>query len=156
MGTSFREGPRTWLAELDYEQYSAVHASFDDRLRIKAGMEFKPRNVTYRLGYMYSPEVYSGIYNIPLNSTASQDSSNVWDAVATYHTVENNTQHFLSVGIGYEHKIGSVNVGYMQSLSTKAPRAQFNLGLSFYLDALIKKSDENTEEYAQSSIRQYP
>lgn len=146
VGTSFFENSRTWLLDLDYEQYSALHSEFKDRLRIKAGFEIERRNTTYRLGYCFSPEVYHGDYSILLNTTANADTSNVWDDVPLIMGVDTNTQHFLSAGLSYQHKIGSINIGLMQSLVGKAPLTQISLGLSIFLDVLRKQPVGETDE----------
>ncbi len=153
VGTVFHEGPRNWILDAEYEQFSALHADFNDRLKIKAGFEFTKANTVYRLGYQYSPAVYEGFYRIPVNTTASSDTSNVWDSVITAHPVGDCTQHLLSAGISYYHRYGSVNLGYMQSLSKEAPFTQLSLGLSFYWDAIIRspKEGEDDEDFGQYS-----
>jgi hypothetical protein len=60
--------------------------------------------------------------------------------------VDTNTQHFLSAGLSYQHKIGSINIGLMQSLVGKAPLTQISLGLSIFLDVLRKQPVGETDE----------
>lgn len=153
LGTVFHEGPRNWVLDAEYEQFSALHADFNDRLKIKAGFEYTKGNTVYRLGYQYSPGVFEGYYRIPLNTTASADTSTVWDGVLTEHSVEDCTQHMLSAGISYSHRYGSVNLGYMQSLNQEASFTQFSLGLNFYWDAFIRshKEGEENEDFGQYS-----
>lgn len=152
IGTVFHENNRNWLLDLEYEQFSALHASFDDRLQVKAGFEYNRGNTVYRLGYMYSPNVFEGVYHIPLNTSSAVDTSTVWNSILTAHPVEDGTQHMLSAGLSYRHKYGSINMGYLQSLSLDAPVSQFSLGLSFFFDAFVHPANREDNE----DIGQYP
>lgn len=139
IGTAFKHGPRTFLLDLDWEQFSAIHRDYADRLRVKAGFEFTKKNVNYRLGYIYSPQVFEGMYNIPFNTTAEADSSVAWNDVVSVSTVEANSQHLLTAGFTFSHKYGTINGSVIQCVSPDAPVTQIGLALSFYLDALKSK-----------------
>lgn len=138
IGTLVRTGNRNFMVDLDYEQFSAVHAGFSDRLRVKTGFEYKRKNIQYRLGYLYSPEVFKGDFNIPFNA-ASVDSSDVWAGIPSVTTIKSNTQHILSLGASLNHKYGYVSFAVMQDVAGKAPFTQVNLALNFNLEAFRSK-----------------
>lgn len=138
VGTLVRHGKSNFMVDLDYEQFSAVHAGFSDRLRVKAGFEIEKNNMRYRLGYLYSPEVFKGEYNIPFFE-ASVDSSDAWEGVQTVATVKSNTQHILSLGASIQHKYGYFTLAVMQDVAGNAPFTQINLALNFDLEAFRSK-----------------
>jgi len=139
IGTALKHGPRTFLLDLDWEQFSVIHRDYADRLRVKVGFEYKHKKIDYRLGYIYAPQVYEGYYNIPVNTSAEADSSNAWDGVVTFTTVDPNTQHLLSAGFTYNHKYGTISGSVIQSVSKDTPLTQIGLALSFYLEAFKSK-----------------
>ena len=138
LGTLVRHGNSNLMLDLDYEQFSAVHAGFSDRLRVKAGYELEHKSIRYRLGYLYSPEVFKGEYNIPFYA-ASVDSSDAWDGVQSVAVVKSNTQHILSLGASVKHKYGYFSLAVMQDVAGKAPFTQVNLALNFDLEAFRSK-----------------
>jgi len=115
-----------------WEQFSKVNDAFDDRYTLKAGFEKYLGWLSYRLGYMYSSEVFSGKIMLPQN-TFNPDESVFWNDVADSLMIDANNQHFATVGLSYMHRDGAIHLALIQSLSSKAPQTQLNLSLSFYL-----------------------
>ena len=138
IGTLVRDGNKSFMVDLDYEQFSAVHAEFNDRLRVRAGAEYKRKSIQYRLGYLYSPEVFKGKFNIPFN-TASVDSSDAWSGIPTVSTITSNTQHIVTLGASINHKYGYVTMAVMQDVAGNAPFTQISLALNFDLEAFRSK-----------------
>lgn len=138
IGTLVRHGNANVMVDLDYEQFSAVHSGFSDRLKVHTGLEIERGKIRYRLGYLYAPEVFKGKYNIPFN-TASVDSSDAWDGVQSVAVVKTNTQHILSVGASVKHKYGYFSLALMQDVAGKAPFTQISLALNFDLEAFRSK-----------------
>ena len=127
------------LIDAEFEQQSAVSDSFNDRLSLKAGVEKRQGRICYRLGYMYIPEVFSGLIRLPENVSASADSSLFWEGVSPTLLIPENSQHFVSLGFSYYHPGGSINAALVQSLASEASKTQVNLSLSLYLNSFKRK-----------------
>ncbi|HNX36870.1 MAG TPA: hypothetical protein PL124_01730 [Candidatus Cloacimonadota bacterium] len=139
IGTCLKHGSSKVFLDLDYEQFSAIHQDYMDRLRVKTGFEYTHKMMNYRLGYIYSPQVFDGVYRVPFNTSATADTSVAWIGVVSTSTVVKNDQHILTGGMTMNHKYGSFNGSVMMSLSNKAPVTQVSLGLSLNLEALKSK-----------------
>ena len=139
-GLSYQTGLLRLSADASWEQYSAIDKKYSDKLSIHAGLERTENKTTYRLGYFYTPNVYKGIVIIPSNTTASADTSIFWDAVATSVPIADNEQHFLTGGLGYQFKDGSLNLAFMQTIVGETKQTQINLSLSIYLNSFKRKN----------------
>lgn len=138
-GISLQSGGNRVTADLEYENFGAMSDSYSDRLGIKAGIEKDIRKFTYRFGYMYVPEVYSGFFRLPENVSATPDTSMWWDNVATGGNIKENTQHFVSFGFSWRHQDGSINAAILQEVAGRVPLTQINLSLSLYLSSFRRK-----------------
>lgn len=125
-------------AEAEMEQFSKVDDAFDDRYTLKAGFEKYEGWLSYRLGYIYSSEVFSGKIMLPIDEH-SEDNNPAWDDVPESLIVKSNEQHFATAGLSYLHKDGAINVALLHSFSPDARQTQVNLSLSFYLSAFTRK-----------------
>jgi hypothetical protein len=138
-GISIADGKARYLVDAEFEQFSEVSTEFKDRLIVKAGYEIDLGRFIYRLGYLYTPEVYSGVIRLPSNPNASTSSSFWWGTVPGNLMIESNEQHFVSGGFSYFHKHGAVNMSVMQVIAGEVKQFQFDLSLSFYLSSLRRK-----------------
>lgn len=139
-GLSYSNPHYTAHLETEWEQTSAVDDKFDDRIIYKAGAEKIQGALTYRLGYLYSSNVYTGYIRLPSN-TANPDTTTFWDAVPDSLYIENNSQHALTFGLSYKHKRGSINLAAMQTVVADIPRTQISISLSFYLSTFTRKKE---------------
>jgi hypothetical protein len=138
-GISINKDENRYLFDAEFEQFSKISDNFEDRLMLKAGYEKDMGRIVYRLGYLYSPEVYSGGILLPLNPDASTSSSFWWGDVSRTLTIAPNEQHFITGGLSYFHKYGAVNLALMQVVAGEATQFQFELSLSFYISSLRRK-----------------
>ncbi len=138
-GISILNKDNRYLFDAEFEQFSKISDSFENRLILKAGYEKDMGRMVYRLGYLYSPEVYSGGIRLPANPEASTSSSFWWGDVSQTLTIAPNEQHFITGGLSYFHKYGVVNAALMQVISGEATQLQFELSLGFYLNTLRRK-----------------
>jgi len=123
------------LLDVEWEQTSAIHDSFSDRYTLKLGVEKNSSPYVYRLGYHYRSNVYRGLIRLGENTGASADTSFFWLDVPTTVSIEDNSQHSLTLGFSYYHKIGSINLSGMQTIIADTPKTQINLSLSLYLSS---------------------
>ncbi|MDP3113846.1 MAG: hypothetical protein Q8M98_03625 [Candidatus Cloacimonadaceae bacterium] len=138
-GISLNKKNMRLTADLEYENFSAVSDRYNDRLAIKMGIENDVRKFTYRYGYMYMPEVYSGFFRLPMNNSATPDTAMWWDNVPLVGNIKANTQHFLSLGFTWHHQDGTINAAVLQEIAGRAPMTQINLSLSLYLSSFRRK-----------------
>lgn len=138
-GVSIKDKNRTYIAELEWQNTSAIDTAYNDRLIVKAGFEADVRKFTYRLGYMYHPQVWEGIYRYPLNTTANADTSLWWDSVQSTGRLSKNTQHLLSAGFTWHHRDGAINLALLHDVLGKSPVTQVNASLSLYFSAFRRK-----------------
>ncbi|MDD4309215.1 MAG: hypothetical protein PHO32_02445, partial [Candidatus Cloacimonetes bacterium] len=82
--------------DAEYEQHSAISDDYKDGVTLKSGIEYKYGKLTYRMGYVYIPEVFSGIIKLPFDTTATADTSIFWDDVASTVTIPQNAQNLIS------------------------------------------------------------
>ena len=133
VGASLKDSNRRYHLEMNWENTSILHPEYKDRLVYKAGFEADVRKVTYRLGYMYRPEIWHGDYVLPINTTAHPDTALWWNFVATGGEVPKNDQHIVTGGFSWYFKDGSINVGLLYEIAGPAQMAQLSasLGLNF-------------------------
>lgn len=145
-GISYREGLNRWLVDAEYEQFSKICDEYSDRLILKIGYERNLGRIVYRLGYLYSPEVYSGVIRLPANPNATIESSFWWGTVPSTITIDKNGQDFITGGLSYYHQYGSVNLAAMQVIAGKTTQAQFVFSLSFYPNSIRQKGSPNLDD----------
>ena len=138
-GVAYTTSRMSLAAEAQWEQTSKVDEAFDDRLSLKAGFEKYLGWLSYRVGYMYIPEVFSGEISLPVDESMEADPSPDWDSVPDSLIIETNNQHYATLGLSYMHRDGAIHLALVQSLSNKAPHTQVNLSLSFYLHSFRRK-----------------
>lgn len=135
-GINIKNGENTYMLDAEFEQFSKICSHFDDKLTFKAGFEKDLGKNVYRLGYIYSPEVFHGTFRLPYNTEATPQSSFWWGPVKDYLKIEPNTQHFLTGGYSYFYRYGSINLALMQEVGGEANHTQFSFSTSFYLNSI--------------------
>ena len=144
-GVCYNSSRYSLSAEAELEQFSKVDKKFDDRYILKAGFEKYHGWLSYRLGYLYSSEVFSGKIMLPVDLN-SEDNNPAWNDVPDSLMIKSNAQHFLTCGISYVHKDGAINVALLHSVSPEARQTQVNLSLSFYLRIFTRKRTLNPHD----------
>lgn len=138
-GVSIKDDNRTYIAELEWQNNTAIDAAYDNRLILKAGYEATVRKFTYRLGYMYHPQIWEGVYRYTMNTTANADTSIWWDSVQSTGRLNENTQHLISAGFTWHHRDGAINVALLSDIAGNSPVTQINLSMSLYLSSFRRK-----------------
>ncbi|HPF09326.1 MAG: hypothetical protein PHU99_03995 [Candidatus Cloacimonetes bacterium] len=126
-------------ADVRYRQDSEINEVFNDHYSMHLGGEKRVLNNIFRAGYFYSSDVFSGTIVLPMNSTASADTSMFWDAVSTSLPISDTAQHFVSLGFTHLFRDGSLNLALMHALIGEQRQTQINLSLSLYLSSFRRK-----------------
>lgn len=142
-GFSYTNGPYRLAADLGFINDSVVDNKFSDRYSLHLGAEQRDGNRIVRAGYMYRSNVWNGELMLPVNTSATADSSMFWDAVVQSLPIKDNSQHFLTVGLSYLFKQGQVNISALQSIVGDNRQTQINLGLSVKLSTFGRKELPN-------------
>ncbi|NLO11255.1 MAG: hypothetical protein GX122_02410 [Candidatus Cloacimonetes bacterium] len=137
-GIAIKNANQRYIVDAQWENASAVHEDYKDRFSLKAGFESDVRSFTYRVGYLYRPEIWHGSYNLPINTTADADTALWWNYIPTSGSVSENGQHLVSAGISWAFKYGVINVGGMIGLG-QPDMAQVSASLGLYTDYFRRK-----------------
>jgi hypothetical protein len=137
VGGTYKKNSANFTAELDYTQCSAISDQFNDRYIIRLGAEKTVREFTYKAGYIFHPQVWSGDFLLP---DAGADTVSIWwDEIMPGGKVPNNTQHILTAGVSWHHRDANVNLSGMIDVAGRAPVAQVSLSLDLYFSAFKRK-----------------
>ncbi|HNW24263.1 MAG TPA: hypothetical protein PLE33_02215 [Candidatus Cloacimonas sp.] len=139
-GIGINKSDYTFAAEAEWEQTSEICDDFDDHYTLKAGFEKIKGKTTYRLGYLFSSNVYSGMIHLGQN-TVNPDTINAWNSVPTAVFIEDNAQHSVTAGLSYRHKNGTLNFALMQVIMGDVKKTQINLSLSLYLSSIFRNKE---------------
>ncbi|MFO7659491.1 MAG: hypothetical protein R6V77_01140 [Candidatus Cloacimonadaceae bacterium] len=135
-GANYAYTNNKFLAEAEWEQFSAMSSSFDDRLTLRLGYEKRIRDVIYRAGLTSVPAVYQGAYKLPVLETTNQEQLLWWQNVSRGGYIEKTDQLYLTAGFTYHFKGGRLTLGLMQDVLGKVPTTQFAMALGFNLETL--------------------
>ncbi len=127
------------LAEAEWEQCSAMAAEFEDRLSLKAGLEKRIRNVTYRIGLASFPGVFEGAYRLPVRETTDAEQLLWWSSVDRGGLIEDTGQLYGTLGFTYHLKGGKLALGVMRDLLDNVPTTRVSMALGFDLEAFKGK-----------------
>lgn len=141
-GLSLREGIRRYVVEADWEDSSVLNDQYKDRLSLKAGYEATSRKYTYRLGYLYRPQIFSGNFKLPMNTTAHPDTSMWWDSVARGGRIPKNDQHLITAGFTWPFSYGAINLGMLMEVAGPTKMAQIGGSLELNLDYFRRKKSQ--------------
>lgn len=142
-GISLTMDNRSLSLEAEYEQTSSLSDAYSDRLCLRTGYEYRKGKMTYRLGLMSNPGIYEGRYLHPVNNTASQDTTFIWNDMPTGGNLDNQDQFLFSMGFTFHHKDGTVNLALIQDVLGKFPATQVNLSLGLYLSSFKRREISN-------------
>lgn len=139
-GARYQGGKHGISAQADWENTSIVHPDYKDRLSLKAGYETTNRKGTrYRLGYIYRPGIYSGLYTVPTVTIAHADTSIWWDNVPAGGKIPKNDQHFLTAGLGTNIKYVEFNLAFAYQIIGAEPMSQISISASLNPDIFKRK-----------------
>lgn len=139
-GARYQGGKHGVSAQADWENTSIVHPDYKDRLTLKAGYEITNRKGTkYRLGYIYHPGIYSGLYTIPTVTIAHADTSIWWNDVPSGGNIPENDQHFLTAGLGTSTKYVEFNLALAYQIIGAEPMSQISFSASLNPDIFKRK-----------------
>ncbi len=138
-GLSYAKDRYRFSSDFRYSQDSAIDDKYEDRYSIHLGAERRDGNKIMRAGYFYKSNVWDGRVLLPLNTSAQADSSIFWDDVARTLPIEDNSQHFISIGFGYFFRDGNINLSALTAVASEFKTTQINLSLSLYLSAFKRK-----------------
>ncbi|MDD3104049.1 MAG: hypothetical protein PHY24_07530, partial [Candidatus Cloacimonetes bacterium] len=138
-GLSFTKDIYRFSSDFRYSQDSAIDDNYKDRYSVHLGAERRSGNKILRGGYFYKSNVWDGQVLLPENTIAHPDTSIFWDDVARTLPVEDNSQHFISIGLGYFFRDGSINLSALTAVASESKTTQLNLSLSLYLSSFKRK-----------------
>ena len=140
LGGAVKFNDNCLAADLDYENTAAISDQFSDRLRVKLGWEKTVRRFTYRLGYINSPEVWSGTYRLPEGSYDIASGDSVWwNPLSRTGVVSENNQHLLTGGVTWKHRDIEINLSGLMDVGGKAELAHVGVSIDLYFSAFKKK-----------------
>ncbi|HNZ06793.1 MAG TPA: hypothetical protein PKI63_03285 [Candidatus Cloacimonadota bacterium] len=139
VGLSVRDANRRYNLEMDWTDTSILNSHYKDRYTYKAGFEADVRKFTYRLGYLYRPQIWDGLYQLPVNTTANADTALWWDDAALGGRVPANDQHLATAGLSWFFKDGCINLGLLYEVSGPAQMAQVNASLGLNFDVFKRR-----------------
>jgi len=138
-GASYTKGLYRVAADVEWENTAAIDDKFADRLSLRLGGERREGNLIYRLGYFFNSNIFEGTLMMPVNTSATADTSIFWNDVAVSVPIKNNAQHFLSGGVGYYFRDGSLNLSFLQTIVGEDKATRVNLSLSLYASSFTRK-----------------
>ena len=137
---SYAFGDNRVLAEADYENTAAIDPAFADRLTLKLGAERTVRKFTYRAGLIHSPEVWRGVYRLPVDTYDPPSGDTLWwNPIPQTGTVAENSQLLLTGGFTWRHQDININLGAMFDISGNTKVAQLGGSIDLYFSAFKKK-----------------
>ena len=139
VGLSYTKDRYRFATDVKYSQDSVIDDNFKDRYSIHLGGERRDANKILRAGYFYKSNVWDGRVLLPVNTSAQADSSIWWDDVAQTLPLEDNSQHFISVGFGYFFRGGNINLSGLTAVASEFKSTQINLSLSLFLSSFNRK-----------------
>ncbi len=138
-GVSYIGMVNSFYGEIEWEQYSQMSSAFDDRLTIKAGYEKIKHNMTYRIGAISMPGVFTGAYRLPLHPSENIQEAQWWGVVPRGGYIKKSDQLYATIGFTYNFKGGELSMGVMRDVLENVPTTQFATSLGFNLDTLKGK-----------------
>jgi len=145
-GARYQGSKHGFSAQADWENTSIVHPKYKDRLTLKAGYENTRNEKTkYRLGYIYHPGIYNGLYTFPTVTIAHADTSIWWNDVPKGGKIPKNDQHFLTVGLETHIKYVEFNLAFAYQIIGAEPMSQISLSASLNPDIFKRKKPHPAE-----------
>nr|MDK2851289.1 hypothetical protein [Candidatus Cloacimonadota bacterium] len=137
-GLSYSKDIYRFSSDFRFRQDSAIDDVFEDKISLHLGAERREGNKIIRAGYFYSSDVFNGQVMLPVDEN-SLDESIFWEDVSPTLPVDDNEQHFLTVGFGYLFRDGSLNLSAMGVVAGESKCTQVNLSLSLYISSFKRK-----------------
>ncbi|MCB5233695.1 MAG: hypothetical protein LHW60_00405 [Candidatus Cloacimonetes bacterium] len=138
-GVSYEKGQNRAALDLGYRNYKAENELFKDEMSLGLGLERRDDNRIYRLGYMYKSGVWSGTILLPIHSNLD-DVGDIWEWQETM-TILSDEQHYLSAGVEYLFKDGSLNLSILQAAFGEVYTTHLQMGLNLRLSVFTRKRE---------------
>lgn len=121
--------------DMHYRNSHQLDKAFKDDISWHLGLEKQQGIHTYRAGYFYTSDVFSGYVKIPVNPQVESgeiDPDFFWENVNPYLKISDTAQHFLSVGYSRSFRQGNLYFSAMHAFASEQAQTQVSLGLSFF------------------------
>lgn len=138
-GISYEKGLHRAALDIGYRNYKAENELFKDEMSLGLGLERRDDNRIYRLGYMYKSGVWSGTILLPIHSNLD-DVGDIWEWQETM-TILSDEQHYLSAGVEYLFKDGSLNLSILQAAFGEVYTTHLQMGLNLRLSVFTRKRE---------------
>jgi hypothetical protein len=139
-GVAYKANNSTLTAELDWKNTHSLDPLYKDTYNVHLGWEINVHRFNYRLGYVFHPQVFSGYYLLPQNTSPSADSASIWwDYMTPYGYVAQNNQHLLSIGSTWLHQDVHVNIGAIIDVGGQTPVAEVSASVDLFFSAFKSK-----------------
>lgn len=129
---------RFW-AETDWEGTSAQSDAYDDRLRLKFGIERTYDRFIVRTGLISNPDVWNGTYDIPQEKPMAPEAQNdLYVPEYTYGEIPSTSQLLFTGGVTYSLTPGDLHLSFLTDLAGEAAMTQVFLAMTFPYERLMK------------------
>ncbi|MFA7544044.1 MAG: hypothetical protein WCY84_06690 [Candidatus Cloacimonadaceae bacterium] len=135
VGGHYSQGDLRLALDMHYQNTAQIHEDFKDHYSLHLGLEKAKGVNTYRAGYLYSSDVYSGYVKIPINPAAESgelDPDYFWEYVNPYLKISDTAQHFLGVGYTRNFRRGNIYFSAMHAFGPPQAQTQLTLGLNLH------------------------
>ena len=138
-GLLFRIKDIRVAGDIEYEKCSEQSDMFDDRLRMKFGLEYDYLTATLRVGYMQVPGVYTGYYEYPKGEFSASQHEDYFPA-DSHDTgyIDENDQAFLTGGFTIKTFLADISFGLMSDIAGDVPVTMGMLGITIDSERLGK------------------
>ncbi len=149
-GVSLQLNKLLLALEMTNEFCSEMDSAFDDRINLKAGLEYKVDSYTYRVGYIKRSEVWNGNFAIPTYYTPDDNGNIEYEVDEIFGfedgLVGNTEQNLVTIGFGWESEFFGLDGALTQDVTGDAGNTQLHLGCFMNLDPIfnvVLKTREN-------------
>lgn len=142
VGGHYSRGDLRLALDMHYKNTAQLHKDFKDNYSLHLGIEKAMDSNTFRAGYFYSSDVFSGYVQIPENpevASGELDQDYFWIDVNSNLKISDTAQHFLSVGYSREFGSGAVYFSAMHAFASEQAQTQVSLGLNLYTSIFFKR-----------------
>jgi len=139
-GAAWRLGSVKLLADVEHQACSQQSSYYDDRIRLKFGVEKYSGPYTLRAGAMHVSGVYSGEVAFPdaPDSISVQNTYYLPKEDQAYIVIPENDQLFITGGISYAFRSGDLHLGVMADVLGDVPVVQLYTSFSLNMESFKK------------------
>lgn len=135
VGGHYSQGDLRLALDMRYQNTASLAKDFQDHYSLHIGLEKAKGTNTYRAGYFYSSDVFSGYVKIPVNPEVESgdiDPDFFWGDVNPYLKISDTAQHFLGLGYSRKFRHGDVYFSAMHAFASEQAQTQLSLGISLH------------------------